>query len=330
MRKGGETEAAAGKSTRPRAAIIYHPAKIDLKRLKAAVNLVLEPFGWQPTLWLPTNAQETGAPQAKTAVASGATHLVVAGGDGTLRQVVQAVHDKPVSIGILPVGTGNILARNLGLPLNSLNTALRRALLGDLRPIDLGKAAMVFSDGKRQTQIFTALSGVGFDATIMINTNAKLKRRLGWIAYFDAGFKTLPAAFENLQLTVDDRAPRKLKVHSVLIGNCGFLPANIKVMPEARLDDGLLDVAAVGPRRFHNWIALLSRVTIDTRFMKRLPGGTELMRVNRNVKTLENLTGKHIELVTERPVNIQLDGDPFGKITKVTFDVLPNAMKLRC
>jgi diacylglycerol kinase family enzyme len=313
-----------------RVAVVYHPEKIDLSRTKRAVEKHTKTLGYAPALWLATTEEDKGAGQARDAVAQGATVIMVAGGDGTLREVIQAVYNQDVSISLLPLGTGNILARNLSLPLNALTQSVDRAINGSDRQLDLGRVTMHLEDGTVTEQIFVGLAGVGLDATIILNTDTALKRRIGWFAYVDAGLRSLPIKFERLQLTVDNRETRTLKVHMLLIGNCGFLPGNISVMPEAKLDDGILDVAAVGPRRIWNWVDLWGRVTVGNWLVRPVPGGRRMLEGTANVKTLENLNGKRIELKPERAVDIQLDGDAFGRVQLAVFDVLPGAMRFRC
>jgi diacylglycerol kinase (ATP) len=326
---------AANKQRPNRAAIVYHPEKTDLRRLKIAVAKALESPAarakgeWLETLWFATSATSKGAEEAKAAVLEGATVIAVAGGDGTLREVVQAIYKTDIAVGIIPLGTGNILARNLGLPLNQINATVSRALLGNDRHIDLGQVTMTFADRKPLVQIFSGFAGVGLDATIILNTNPELKRRIGWIAYVDAGMRSRPIKFERLELSVDGKPRRHLKVHTLMIGNCTFLPGNITVMPEAKLDDGLLDVAAVGPRQFWNWVDLWGRITWLTWLVRPAPGGRQLLESTRNVKTLENLSGTRMEIWPESATNVQLDGDGFGQIEHARFDVLTKALRVR-
>jgi diacylglycerol kinase family enzyme len=163
----------------------------------------------------------------------------------------------------------------------------------------------------------------------MQNTNPALKRKIGWVAYIEGGIKALPAKFDRLLVSVDGREPRRLKLHSLLVGNAGWLPGNISLMPDARLDDGVLDVAAIGPRRFWNWIDFWSRVTWQNKVVRPLSLGRRWMDATANLKTFENLNGSHIHVVSEKPVDIQLDGDPLGKIVRVDFNAVPRALSVR-
>ena len=318
-----------------RAAVIFYPGRVDRRKLQSAIQQTTMPLGWEPTLWLKTTEHETGGVQVQRALAQKATHLLVAGGDGTVREVLDALAhigtpaSKKVTVGIIPIGTGNVLARNLRIDLNDLKGSVHRGLLGNRHPLDLGLARIIFADGKRAEMHFAVMAGVGLDAKIMQNTNEKLKRAIGWVAYLDGGIKALPSLFERMDVSVDGREARTLKLVSLLIGNAGWLPGNISLMPDARLDDGLLDVAAVGPRRFWNWIDFWGRVTWGNRVIRPNRMGRQLMDATANVKTLENLSGAKIRVIPERPVHMQLDGDPLGLIAEVEFEVQPRAVTFR-
>jgi diacylglycerol kinase family enzyme len=315
-----------------RAAIIYFPGRIDRKKLDAAVGQALSSLSWEPTLWLPTNPDETGGHQALRAVAHNATHLLIAGGDGTVQSVLDALAREEitgVTVGIIPIGTGNALAKNLKLELSNINVAVKRGLLGNRHPIDLGLAKVIRPDGEREEIHFCVMGGLGLDAKIMQNTNARLKKAIGWVAYFEGGIRSIPTLFERMFVTVDNREPRKLKLISLLIGNAGWLPGNLSLMPDAKLDDGLLDVAAVGPRRFWNWIDFWGRVAFANENIRPNKIGRQLMDATANVKTLENLTGSRIRVQPERPVHLQLDGDVFGMVSEAEFVVVPKAITFR-
>lgn len=319
-----------------RVAVIYHSERIEREQLTAAVELAMrnsaQNSNWDAPLWFPTSANETGGPQAVRAISQGATHVLVAGGDGTIRSVAEALvasQATAFTLGIVPIGTGNVLARNLKLDLNNLQRSVERAINGREFAIDVGRARLLFANGDVDERFFTGMAGVGLDAKIMMATDLELKRKIGWIAYIDGGLKTLPVRFERIQVSVDGREPRRLKLHSLLVGNAGWLPGNITLMPDARLDDGQLDVAAVGPRRFWNWIDFWSRVTWQNRVVRPLSFGRRWMEMTANLKTLENLNGAHIEVESERPIDIQLDGDPLGQVIRVEFDVIERALNVR-
>jgi len=327
--------AAAQPSPQKRAAIIYRADRVDLMRLHALVDETLEHLDWAETVWLPTAAEQPGQSQVVDALRAGATTIVIVGGDGTVRHALQGLFESPVdpdsvAIGVVPVGTGNVLARNLGIQLGNIPRAMRRALLGEEWRIDLGVATLQDAEtNSSRTQVFSVMAGVGLDAKIFANTDKMLKNKYGWVAYIDGGIKSLPTFFERMTVSVNGGPERRLKLHSLIVGNCGLLPGGILLMPDAAVDDGTLDVAAVGPRRFWNWMAFWSKVTWQNGVLRRIPAGRRLMDATANVKTIENLSGQNILVKPDRAVDMQLDGDPIGSVTKVEFSVLPGAVRVR-
>ncbi len=322
-------------STKKRAAVIYFPGRVDSKKLSAAVEMTVLPLGWEPTLWLPTSENETGGVQVLRALAQGATRLLIVGGDGTVRECLEAISKtedydtRRVTVGIVPAGTGNVLARNLRLDLTDLRRSVIRGLTGNRHPIDLGLARVIKDDGTRAELIFSVMGGVGLDAKIFAKTDPRLKKAIGWFAYVEGGLRSLPTLFENLRVQVDNREPRHVKVVSLLIGNAGWLPGNLSLMPDARLDDGRLDVAAIGPRRFWNWIGFWGRVTWGNQLLRLSRVGKQLLDASANVKTIENLSGTKIRVTPDRPVHMQIDGDSIGMIREVEFEVQPRAIVMR-
>lgn len=325
-----------GEATK-RIAVIYHPGRIEQQRLSRIIDAQLATAdtkdAWQPTLWFETTPAEIGGPQTTRALAQGATHLLVAGGDGTVRAVAEALllnsRAEVATLGVIPVGTGNLLARNLRLSLTDLAGTIRRAIFGAEYVIDAGLAKITFDSGITDQRHFVALAGVGLDAKIMMNTNLELKRKIGWIAYVEGGLRLIPVKFDRVRVSVDGRESRNLKLLTLLVGNAGWLPGKISIMPDARLDDGLLDIASIGPRQFWNWIDFWSRVTWQNRVVRPLAFGRKWMEATSNVKTLENLSGANIHVLPEQPVDIQLDGDPMGKVIEVEFSVVPKALRMR-
>ena len=314
-----------------RAAVIYYPGRVDLRKLRSAVDSVTSNLGWEPSLWLKTDADETGAAQALRAIAQKATHIVVAGGDGTVRTVLEAVakSGSKASVGIVPIGTGNVLARNLGIQLDDMRVQVHRALLGIAHPMDMGLARIIFEDQSRTEKLFGVMAGIGLDAKIMLNTDAARKRRLGWIAYVESGFKSMPLKYHRLSIQVDGRDARTVRVLTLLVGNVGLLPGRISMMPDAALDDGKLDVAAIGPRHFFDWIDFWTRVTIGNNVVRTTRAGRKLLDATANVKTLENLAGKKVRVLPEEKVELQLDGDAIGIIHEVEFETIPRAIIVR-
>lgn len=323
-----------------RVAVIFYPGRVNRKKLESEIARVTAGGLWRAPVWLPTTADAAGGEQVREAAAAGVTHILAAGGDGTLREVLEAValHAPHITVGIIAGGTGNVLARNLKLERLSLAASVKRGLTAAPREIDLCKASFVEAgssavgakgSGAVRIRHFATIAGLGLDAKIMMATNPNLKRRIGWVAYVEGGLKTLPVKFERMRVSVDGREKRAIKVVTLLVGNVGWLPGRIGVMPDASLDDGKLDVAAIGPRRFWNWIDLWGRVLFGNRMVRPNRIGRQLMDATANVKTIENLSGRLVTVELERAVSLQLDGDAVGMVTSVEFEVIPRAVLLR-
>jgi diacylglycerol kinase (ATP) len=301
-------------------AVIYNPEKIAVHRLEKA----FAKHDSTPT-FLATDSSSNGAAQAREAIGLGLDVIFVAGGDGTLRNVVQGIAGQDIAIGILPMGTGNILARNLKIPIGNLDAAIKKALSGNRYQLDLGVAKAVFADGSLREFIFTGIAGVGMDAKLMENTQPKLKRRVGWIAYIEGGIRSLPLKFERFDVQIDNQV-RTLKSYSLLVGNVGWLPGLISMMPDAQMDDGKLDIAAIGPRKIWNWVDFFSRITWQNLVVRPLALGRRWMDEKANVKTLENLSSPRIRIKPHNAAAMQLDGDPVGEIIEVDFSLKNKAL----
>jgi diacylglycerol kinase family enzyme len=186
---------------------------------------------------------------------------------------------------IVPFGTGNLLARNLGLPLDDETAALRIGLHGATRQIDVGAI-----EGKR----FVVMAGLGFDAAIMRDAPERLKKTVGWPAYFVSGIKHMRGRRISVTITIDDGEPIERHVRTVLVGNVGRLQGGLLLLPNARADDGVLDVAVLAPRNAMDWARLLRRVVRR----KDVPD-----------RRMERFRGRHIVIEASRPQPRQLDGD---------------------
>lgn len=308
-------------------AVIFHPSKITRAKIEAAFSKA----GFVNLSYFPSDNKTGGLKATKKAIEAGATHIIVAGGDGTVRACVQAVFEEEaaVSLGLVPIGTGNILARNLKLPINNLEKCIKRSVVGDTYEIDLGVAKAINQHGELTKFYFTGIAGIGMDARIMQRTLPELKRRVGWIAYLEGGLRSLPMKFEKFEVLVDDQSPRTLKSYSILIGNAGWLPGQISMMPDARLDDGKLDVAAIGPRKIWDWVDFVARVTWQNKVVRPLALGRKWMDQTANLKTIENLGGSRIRVKPHHLSPLQLDGDVIGEVLEVDFSLKHKVLRIR-
>ena len=176
-----------------------------------------------------------------------------------------------------PAGTGNLLARNLGIPLY-LRAAIDVALNGQDRAIDM---VAVGGDGIEDTH-FMVMAGMGFDAAIMEGVNEDIKKRVGWFAYVLSGLKSLMFPAVRIEISVDGGEFTRHRARTVVVGNVGFLQAGMPLLPDAAIDDGLLDVVILHPRNFLAWIPLAWRVLLKLKhtdeLVDRMTGATVVIR----------------------------------------------------
>jgi diacylglycerol kinase (ATP) len=175
----------------PLLAVVVNPVHVDgLAQLQAQIARVCAELGWAPPLWLQTTVEDPGSGQARSALAAGADVVLACGGDGTVRHVAHVLAGSGTPLGLVPTDTSNLLARNLAMVLDDPAQATRIALSGKNRAVDIGR---VFIDDRAEEQVFMVMAGVGFAAAIMAGASRELKSRLGPLAYFVSGMRTLRA-----------------------------------------------------------------------------------------------------------------------------------------
>ena len=286
--------------------LVVNPTKVgDAAALLERVARRSAELGLPVPRLVPTTQEDPGEGQARDAADAGAGLVLVAGGDGTVRAAAQGLAHSGVPLGILPQGTGNLLARNLDLPQDE-DEALDVALGGADRTLDLGR----LHDGTA----FAVMAGAGFDALMMREAPEGLKSAVGWPAYLVGGVRGLRHRRVHLTLRLDDAAPREAVVRTVLVGNVGKLQGGLELLPDAEPDDGALDVALVAPRSLKDWVVLVAR---------------GLTRRHRPDRRLELLRGRRIEIRTRRPEARQVDGDLIDDGPGFTAEIDPGALVVR-
>ena len=215
---------------------------------------------------------------------------------------VSALVGTDTSMAILPAGTGNLLAANLGLS-TDLATGLQVALDRGLRRLDVGVV-----EGRH----FAVMAGMGFDAHMLDATSDTAKAHIGWAAYVLGALKHLKDRPMRVTIRVDDGQPMRRRARSVLIANVGRLQGGVRLLSEAEPDDGLLDIAVLTPRTLRNWAAL----------------GWGLIRRSNRVPSMEVFRGAKIEVVSNRQQPRQLDGDLIDTRDRLSAEVIPAAVWL--
>ena len=317
-------------------AVVANPARVrDLALLRRLVDDAATARGWRGVGWFETNADDGGAGAAREAVDAGADLVLVAGGDGTLRATtyglltllepaphakrrgcVERLASRPkdpsqeaemgLALAVLPFGSGDLLARNLRLPLDVAD-AVALAFNGRTAPLDLLR---VTAAGREE--IALVMAGLGADAAVLADTREPLKRLIGAGAYLVAGAKHVAARPVHTSIAVDGAPPVWGYTSLVGIGNVGELRPGVALMPEADAADGQLDVVAASPRHARDVLRMMAGTLVGSR---REPG-------------LDRYRGRLVEVTTASPVPCHVDGDILGEVTSLTVEVLPAALRV--
>ena len=283
-------------------AVVAHQKKRldgDLGALRAA----LADRGVTDPIWYQVPKSKKAPKKAKKAVEEGAEVLLVWGGDGTVRRCLDAVAGSGVPIGILPAGSANLLANNLGIQ-EDLESALDTALYGSVRLLDVG----VLNDER-----FAVMAGTGLDA-VMVRDADDRKDRLGRFAYIVSAIKALRT--NRVRTTIDVDGDRWFEgwTSCVLVGNVGVVTGGLHVFPDAQPDDGKLEIGVVtadGPREWAQVLPFL---------------------VARNVERssfVRTTSGKDLDVRLARSMPYEVDGGDRDAVDRLRAHVEPLAVAIR-
>ncbi|PZR53355.1 diacylglycerol kinase [Xylanimonas oleitrophica] len=366
-----ETEVPTGEQI----AVVINPSKEGVEQLVDTVRRVCRQAALPPPRFYETTVEDPGVGQAREALAAGADLVVAAGGDGTVRAVASAMVGSDVPMGLLPAGTGNLLARNLDIPVTSVAEAMAVVLGGRDRRIDVGWARILehapeeeprarqvesrhdfprqeagraeelpgpptegeppvrpgdedapvpgtVEDSAGEKEIFLVIAGLGFDAAMVADTDDDLKRRVGWLAYFVSGVRHLHGRRLRAQVQLDDAEPTTHRLRTVMVGNCGRLPGGVTLLPDAVIDDGELDVAAIDTRGgVVGWAQLMGEVVLQGVGMRNeLPG---------KIGRIDHARARRARIRVEGGEQAQVDGDPMGRVVEMEAWVEPGALLVR-
>jgi len=286
-----------------RALIVFNPTAgqaESFQRDMRAAAAVWREHGWQVEL-RPTAGAGDATAIARAAAEQGYDVVIAAGGDGTINEVVNGLAGTRTALGTLPVGTVNVWAREIGLPLQPRATA-EALLRAQVRSVDLGLA------GERY---FLLMAGVGFDAAVVGEVRGAEKRRLGIFAYvWRAVGVAVRFRGQRTRVLIDGKRARG-RVLLVVLGNSQLYGGVVKITARAVIDDGLLDVCIIkgtsllsAPRRVVSIV--LRRYHLDPR--------------------IEYHRARSVRVETQRPLPVQVDGDHIGE-TPMTFTIVPGALR---
>ncbi len=242
---------------------------------------------------------------AAEAVTDGFDLIVAAGGDGTVNEVLNGIGDAPdgfarARLGVLPLGTVNVFARELKIPLR-VERAWEVLQRGHEIKIDLPRVEFS-ADGVLQKRYFCQLAGAGLDARAIELVDWRQKKQVGKLAYVIAGLKALREKKPELTVRANGQSASG---ELVLVGNGRFYGGSFALLPQADLRDGMLDVC-VFPRV--NWPALL----------RTAPG--LLLRGKLPASVAQHFSAETFELASESAAAFELDGEWVGKLP-ATFSI---------
>ena len=386
---------ATTRTGRPLACVVVNPSK---PRATAAVRSRLEDelyeAGYARPVWLETSVSEPGTMQARLALAAGARLVVAAGGDGTVRSVAAGLAGTGAQMGIVPLGTANLAARNLGVPVGDPRAAAKVVAQGVDLPADLAwvrtepwsdpdvdpdpapgsspsgqagsgtltgrasaappgapptqadsqqlsaeaaRAVRTIQRATRRPRQWTrptlgdehacmVVAGIGFDAGLVTSTRPALKARVGWGAYALAAMENLGSPRMDLVLSLLDEAGQRrverLRARNLLVANGGRLPAGITLLPQARTDDGLLDVAAIDTvAGLAGWSSLARQVLP--------PYAARYSESGRSLGRVALRRGGEVAVQLSTPALVEVDGDLLAPTQGMRVRIDPGALLIR-
>jgi diacylglycerol kinase (ATP) len=282
-------------------AVVAHSAK-TLGGGLPELRRVLEAEGIDDPFWCEVAKSRKAPPQVRRAVKKGAELIFVWGGDGMVQRCVDVLAGTTVKLAILPAGTANLFATNLGIP-KDVERAVAVGLRGERRSLDVGRF-----NGER----FAVMAGAGFDAAMIRDAGeGGLKERLGRVAYVWTGSKNLRSKPFRATIEVDGAAWYKGKASCILLGNVGKLFGGVEVFEDARPDDGKLELGIVTAEGLLEWGRMLARTAVGT------PSKSPFAQTTK---------GSSVKVKLSRKVLYELDGGDRTKVKAFKVKVEPGAV----
>jgi YegS/Rv2252/BmrU family lipid kinase len=282
-------------------AVLAHSEK-TLEGGLPALRKVLSSYGFDDPPWVEVTKAKRISKQARRLREQGTDVLFVWGGDGSVQRALDALAGSGAEVAILPAGTANLFATNLGIP-KDLDGAVRIGLHGARRTIDLGK-----TNGEH----FGVMSGAGLDALMIRDADVGgLKDRLGSLAYVFSGAKNLSRSQVRMRIKVDGKPWFDGRAGCALVGNLGEVIGGINVFPKARPDDGMLDIGVITAESGLDWLRTLSRSVVGD------PAKSPFIQMT---------AGASFDIRTSAPLLYELDGSERTKTDRIKTKVKPKAI----
>jgi diacylglycerol kinase (ATP) len=263
----------------------------------------LERAGVADPAWYEVPKSRKAPAEVQRALEAGVDLLFVWGGDGIVQRCIDTVAGSSVALAIVPAGTSNLLARNLGIPMD-IGEAVAVGLHGARRRLDVGRF---------NKERFAVMAGVGIDAAMIRDADGILKERLGRAAYVWTGLKNLRAEPVGAEITVDGVHWFSGESTCVLIGNVGGLFGGIEVFSDASPDDGLLEVGVVTADGVGEWARTVAKTVVSTAEMSPF---------------VQVAKARSVKIKLDRKVLYELDGGDRTKTKSFKVKVEPAAITI--
>jgi diacylglycerol kinase family enzyme len=264
---------------------------------------VLAAEGVADLLWYEVSDIRAASERARRARQEGADLVFIWGGDGTLQRCIDGLANTGATIAIMPAGTANLLAANLGIP-TDLRKAVKIGLYGARRPLDTGSV-----NGEH----FAVMAGAGFDALTVRDADSGLKGSIGSAAYLWSGAFNLKAPTVGASIAVDGEPFFQGELSCVLTANVGKLLGGIEAFENAKPDDGMLELAVITAKNRIQWTRTLGRVALG---------------VAEHSPFVEVTPGRRFEIRFARPFLYELDGDPRKAVRRLRVAVDPGSITI--
>ncbi len=313
-----------------RVGIVWNPSKTSRESLQAAFDEAVTGQNAPEVSWFETSKDDPGRAAAQKALDAGSSLILAAGGDGTVRAVAEHLAESAADadLGILPLGTGNLLARNLEVPLNDAAAAFRRALGGSPQSIDIGWAEIALDGGSKRFA-FAVMAGFGIDAHMIAETDDDLKNKAGWLAYVESlGRAVSVSEMIDIRLGIGDAEPAEAKAHTLIVGNCGMLQGGIILLPDADPADGELDLLVLSADGVVGWLDTLRNMAWDNG-LKRLLARSDAADTAASSDTVTHARVTALTVELAEPRVFEVDGDDIGETTRIEISVQPGAIRVR-
>jgi diacylglycerol kinase (ATP) len=291
--------------TQPRTgtiAVLAHREKSlggGLGELRAA----LAEAGYPDPLWYEVDKSRKASKKARAAAKQGARLVFVWGGDGMVQRSLDALAGSGIAVAILPAGTANLLATNLGVP-HDLAAAVHIGLDGARRKLDLGRI-----NGEH----FAVMAGAGFDGAMVRDTDRKLKGRLGNLAYVAGALRHVGDSSRRVRIRVDGDKWFTGKASCVLFGNVGTATGGLRLLDDARPDDGWLNIGVATAEGAVQWARTLGRVAT---------GHSEKSSFVRTTRA------RKVDVRFDKPTTYELDGGERSRVSRLKVRVVPRAIEV--